>query len=243
MYPSDQEARAAIVDIGKKMAAARFVTANDGNITVRVGKDLMWATPTGINKGDLSEDKLIKLRISDGQVLEGTWKPTSELAVHQKVYLADDSLVSTAHAHPVHLTCLACAGITLDLPATPAACCLSGVVPVLPYRCSGTRELAEAVTPYVGKYYVINLGNHGPVAWGKTLWEAWFRLEDAEASAQLALMLLNLGRVRPLSQAQVRELFAFHQVDMPREATMDGFLETDNQEAPVLFSELMRGRM
>ena len=103
MYPTDKEAKTIIIAIGKKMSEARFVTANDGNITIRVEDDAVWATPTGVNKADLTEDKLIKVRISDGAVLEGTCKPTSELQMHLNAYRTDDSIMSTAHAHPASL--------------------------------------------------------------------------------------------------------------------------------------------
>ena len=238
MYPTDMEAKQLILSIGRKMSEARFVTANDGNLTIRVEDDAVWATPTGVNKGDLTEDKLIKVRIRDGAVLEGTWKPTSELQMHLNAYRTDDSLMSTAHAHPLNLCILACAGIELDLPTTPAACCIAGRIPVLPYYCSGSRELAESIIPYVKDYHVVNLGNHGPIAWGKTPIEAWYRLEDAEASAKLALELGRLGRLRPLTGAQVQELISFHGYDVSPAATVCDVRESDNQQSAVRFTEL-----
>ena len=236
MYPTDKEAKTIIIAIGKKMSEARFVTANDGNITIRVEDDAVWAPPTGVNKADLTEDKLIKVRISDGAVLEGTWKPTSELQMHLNAYRTDDSIMSTAHAHPLNLSVLACSGIELDLPSTPAAVCISGRVPVVPYCCSGSRELAESIIPYVKKYHVVNLGNHGPISWGKSPWEAWYRLEDAEASAKLAMELARLGRVRPLNRAQVQELFDFHHIDIQPEAYVAAYEGTENQEPCIPFS-------
>ena len=68
-----------IISIGRKMYEGGYVTANDGNITMRVGDDEVWATPTGVSKGDLSDDKLLRVRISTGEILEGTWNPTTEL--------------------------------------------------------------------------------------------------------------------------------------------------------------------
>lgn len=242
MYPSDQEAKKMIIDIGRKMHEGGFVTANDGNLSIRVGQDAIWATPTGVNKGDLSEDKLIKVSIREGKILEGTWKPTSELEMHLNIYRTDDGIVSTAHAHPLHLTVLACAGIELDLPSTPAAVCIAGRVPVTPYYCSGSRALAESVIPYVGKYNVINLGNHGPISWGYSPIEAWFRLEDAEASARLALRLAELGKLRPLSNEQVQELFSFHNIRMSKDATVHSVDKTDNQNSGVPFTEFFRDR-
>lgn len=240
MYLTDKEAKELIISIGKKMSEARFVTANDGNITVRVEEDAVWATPTGVNKGDLTEDKLIKVRISDSKVLEGTWAPTCELEMHLNAYRADNQIVSTAHAHPINLCILACAGIELDLPTTPAACCISGRVPVIPYECSGSKALAKSIIPYVKKYHVVNLGNHGPIAWGKTPNEAWYRLEDAEASARLALELVKLGRIRPLNSDQVQELFAFHHIDITPQATVAAYEGKDNQEKPILFTDYFK---
>lgn len=238
MYPTEKEAKEIIIAIGKKMSEARFVTANDGNITIRVDDDAVWATPTGVNKGDLTEDKLIKVKISDGSVLEGTWKPTSELQMHLNAYRTDNEIVSTAHAHPLNLSVLACSGIELDLPSTPAAVCISGRVPVIPYCCSGTKALADSIIPYVKKYHVVNLGNHGPIAWGKNPWEAWYRLEDAEASAKLAMELVKLGRMRPLNSEQVKELFNFHSIDIESEAYAAAYEGEENQQPGVPFSEI-----
>jgi len=243
MYPSDKEAKELIIDIGRKMHEGRFVTANDGNITIRVGDDEVWATPTGVNKGDLTAEKLLRVRISDSAVLEGAWKPTSELEMHLNVYRTDNEVVSTAHAHPLYLSALACAGIELDLATTPAAACISGRVPVVPYCCSGSPELAKSVIPYVKDYHVVNLGNHGPLAWGKTPEEAWFRLEDAEASAHLAFLMLELRRIRPLNRDQLATLFAFHHIPMTEAGTVQQLDTQANQEPAIPFSEYLRQAM
>ena len=240
MYPADKEAKQLILSIGKKMVQGGYVTANDGNITIRVAKDAIWATPTGINKGDLTEEMLIKIEISTGRVIEGTWKPTSELEMHLNVYRTDDEIVSTAHAHPLNLSVLACAGLELDLPTTPAACCISGRVPVVPYECSGSKALAESVIPYVKEYNLVNLGNHGPIAWGRAPMEAWYRLEDAEASAKLALKLAQLGRLRPLTVSQLEELYCFHHVRISDAARVRRVEESADHDAAIPFTEFFK---
>lgn len=242
MYLTDKEAQDLIIDIGRRMSAARFVTANDGNLTERVSDDEVWATPTGVNKGELTREMLLKVRISDGKILEGTWKPTSEIYMHLNAYRTDDTLVSTAHAHPLFLTTLACAGIDLDLPTTPAAVSISGRVPVIPFVNSGSAALAESIIPYVKLYNVVNLGNHGPIAWGHTPNEAWYRLEDAEASAHLAIELLRLGRLRPITADQVEEILYTHKVEMPETAKMKQFTETNNGEVGVSFTDFFKSQ-
>lgn len=243
MYPTDKEAKALLLAIGKKMSDSGFVTANDGNLTIRVEEDAVWATPTGVNKGEMTEEMLIKVRISDGAILEGTWKATSELGMHLNAYRTDNEIMSTAHAHPLNLCVLACAGIELDMPTTPAAVCISGRVPVIPYCCSGSQALAESIIPYVKKYHVVNLGNHGPIAWGKNPKEAWYRLEDAEACARLALEIARLGRFRPLNTQQMHELVDYHHIDITADAFQTDNDSWENQQPAITFSEFMKNRI
>ena len=72
-YPTDAEARAQIIEAGLKIYQWGLVAANDGNLSVRVGENALWVTPTGVSKGFMTEDMLVKLDL-DGNVLAGTRK-------------------------------------------------------------------------------------------------------------------------------------------------------------------------
>ena len=54
-YPTDDEAKKLIVDIGRRMYQKNFVAANDGNISCKVDDDIIWTTPTGVSKGFMTE--------------------------------------------------------------------------------------------------------------------------------------------------------------------------------------------
>ena len=70
-YISDAQAKQMILEVGRRMYQGGFVAANDGNISCKVGDNEIWATPTGVSKGFMTEDMLVKLDL-DGNVLEGT---------------------------------------------------------------------------------------------------------------------------------------------------------------------------
>jgi len=178
--------------------------------------------------------------IDSGKVLQGTWNPTTELDMHLNVYRTDHEIVSTAHAHPINLSVLACAGIELDLPSTPAASIIAGRVPVVPFCCSGTKALAVSIIPYVKTFNLVNLANHGPISWGRSPKEAWFRLENAEASAKLALKLLEIGRFRPMSMEQVKEIVSSHHIRISDEAMVRAYDKIDNQQSAILFTQLLQ---
>ena len=87
---------------------------------------------------------------------------------------------------------------------------------------------------------MVNLANHGPIAWGKNPREAWYRLEDAEASAKLALELVKLGRLRPLSSSQLDELFRVHNPGITEKSCVRRVETTTNQEPAIPFTEFFR---
>jgi L-fuculose-phosphate aldolase len=77
-YMSDFEAKKAIIEIGKRMYMKGFVAANDGNISCKVGPNTIWTTPTGVSKGFMTPDMLVKMDLN-GKILMGNRKPSSEV--------------------------------------------------------------------------------------------------------------------------------------------------------------------
>jgi len=237
-YPSDDEAVQLIVTIGHRMYQRGFVSANDGNITVRVADNALWATPTGVSKEDLTPQNLIKIDL-DGNVLEGTWKPTSETLMHTACYKANDALVSTAHCHSPYALLCAIAGVSLDVAYGSEPVAVIGKVPVAPYALPGTDALAQSVVPFVKDYRGCLLANHGALTWGEKPIEAWYRMEALESYAQLCLLMETMvGRARKLSEAQVQEIL---RVQKPAGAnalnTLAGAAQETNTSPPAPLSE------
>lgn len=205
-YCSDFEAKKAICEIGKRMYAKGFVAANDGNISVKCSPNTIWATPTGVSKGYMTPDMLVKLDLN-GKVIAGKYKPSSEIKMHLRVYRENPEVQAVVHAHPPVATSYAIAGIQLDRAVCPEAVVLLGNVPVAPYATPGTEEVPESVAPYCKDYNAVLLANHGALTWGKNAFEAYFRLESLE---HYALMLMYTGNIikkaNELNCGQVSEL-------------------------------------
>ena len=51
-----------------------FVASNDGNISCKVGDNELWTTPTGVSKGYMTEDMLVKVDL-DGNILRAIPSP------------------------------------------------------------------------------------------------------------------------------------------------------------------------
>jgi len=80
------ELKKMIIEIGRRIWVRGFVAANDGNITVKINDDEILTTPTGVSKGFMTPDMIIKMSI-DGKVLSSSskYKPSSEVKMHLEV--------------------------------------------------------------------------------------------------------------------------------------------------------------
>lgn len=211
VYMSEKKARKAILDIGQRMYVRNFVAANDGNISIRTGENEVWATPTGVSKGFMKKKMLVKVDL-EGNVLEGTKKPSSELKMHLRAYQENPELLSVCHAHPPICTCFAIAGIPLDVPVLAEAVITLGDVPVAPYAELGSKEVPEAIAPYCHTHNGVLLANHGAVTWAEDPYSAYYRLESMEYYANILMITGKiLKEQNTLTEEQVERLLAMRE--------------------------------
>lgn len=210
-YYSDFEAKKLICEVGKRIYNRNFVAANDGNISVRVGPNTIWTTPTGVSKGFMTPDMMVKMDLS-GKVISGKLKPSSEVKMHLRVYQENPEVNAVVHAHPPVATSFAIAGISLEQPILPEAVVLLGTVPVAPYATPGTQEVPDSIAPYCKDHNAVLLANHGALTWGRDLMEAHFRMESLEHYA-LILMYSNniINKVNELNCSQISDLMSIRQ--------------------------------
>ena len=223
-YMTEKQAKKAIIDIGQRMYVRNFVAANDGNISVKTGENEVWATPTGVSKGFMKKKMLVKVDL-DGNLLEGTYKPSSELKMHLRAYRENPDIRGVCHAHPPICTCFAIAGVPLDTPVLAEAVITLGDVPIAPYAELGSKEVPEVIAPYCHTHNGILLANHGAVTWAEDVYTAYYRLESMEYYANILLITDKiLGKQNLLSNGQIdallamREKFGVKQGGVPRKS-------------------------
>ena len=83
-----------------------------------------------------------------------------------------------------------------------------GEVPVAPFAMPSTREVPESIRPFVAHHSAVLLANHGALAWGRDLWEAFDRMETVEQTAKIYAWVQLLGGGEALTQEQTQGLLA-----------------------------------
>ncbi len=117
---NEYEIKKEICDIGKRIYNRNMVAANDGNISVKLSDNEFLCTPTGVSKGFMTPEYICKVD-AQGNVIQanGSFKPSSEIKMHMRVYQERPDVKSVVHAHPVYATSFAIAGIPLTWDACP----------------------------------------------------------------------------------------------------------------------------
>ncbi len=184
-----------------------YLAATDGNISLRLGPERVLITPAGRSKALLQPEDLVEVDLA-GKVLSGRGRPSAELALHLAVYEELPRAGAVVHAHPPLATAFSLAGRELELGALPEALVHLGPVPLVPYATPGSRELARAVRPYLGRAGALLLEHHGTLAHGPDLESAWARTEKLESAAQVLLAAESLGGARPLPPEEQARLLA-----------------------------------
>ena len=201
-----QEEREAVCRVGKLLYDRGYVAANDGNISVRVGEGRRLITPSGVSKGRMTPDMLLVTDL-DGTVIEGNRHPSSEGKMHLEVYRGRPDVNAVVHAHPPVSTAFAVCRRGLETPYLSELVAGLGQVPCTPsFAMLSTEEVPQSVRPYLADHNALLLANHGALAWGGDLWEAFDRLETVEHTAKIVLNAQLLGGGIPLTEEEVVRL-------------------------------------
>jgi L-fuculose-phosphate aldolase len=194
------ELKKQLVEIGKRIWTQGYVAANDGNISVLLNDRELLTTPTGVSKGFMTPDMIIKCD-RDGKVISGNpkYRPSSEVKMHLEVYKERPDVRSVVHAHPTYATSFAVAGIPLDKCVLPEAIIVIGSVPIAPYGLPSTMEIPDKMRPFIKNSDAILMENHGALTMGSDLLNAYFKMETLEHTASIVWKAMQLGNVNVMS--------------------------------------------
>jgi L-fuculose-phosphate aldolase len=113
---------------------------------------------------------------------------------------------AVCHAHPPNGTAFAVAGLAIDQPILSEVILTLGCVPLAAYGTPSTEELTKEMQPFVQHHNALLMANHGAVAYGADLWQAWDRLETLEHTAKIAILSRVLGGSKNLPPDAIEKL-------------------------------------
>jgi L-fuculose-phosphate aldolase len=195
-----------MVDMGRRIWSKNYVDGNGGNLTIRVGDNLVLCTPTLISKGFMTPEDICLVDM-EGNQLAGTRKRTSEVNTHIGIMKRQPKAKACCHAHPPHATAFAVAGIAPPSCMIPEAEVFLGKIGIAHYETPGSPECARVVGEIGVDHQAVLMQNHGAITWGKDIEDAYWKLENVDSYCLTIWIASQIGSgVKTIQPEKVKEL-------------------------------------
>jgi L-ribulose-5-phosphate 4-epimerase len=198
------EANLAIPQVG-------LATLTWGNVSgVDREAGLFVIKPSGVPYEALTIDDLVTVRLSDGAVVDGDLRPSTDTETHRCLYRAFPSIGGVTHTHSTHAVAFAQARRDIPVLGTTHADTFNGPIPVTrdltPEQCAKDYEYNTGVvivdTLHEDDRKAVEVpaalvAGHGPFTWGTTARKSLEHAIICEAVADIALHALSLSPAAP----------------------------------------------
>ena len=163
--------------------------------------NLVVIKPSGVPYDNMKAEDMVVVD-AEGAVVEGEYKPSSDLPTHLYLYKSFPALGGVVHTHSSYATAFAQSGREITAYGTTHADAFYGNVPCT--RALSSAEIDEAYEWNTGKVIVesvsdadaipaIIVKNHGAFTWGKTPEKAVENAVTLEEVAKMALLTEQLN--------------------------------------------------
>lgn len=202
--PSNRECelRRELADFTRRGCRQRLFISTGGSFSARLDDDSFLITPFGVDRQTLEPSDLVIVR--DGRQERG--KLASRASTnHAAIYAAHPEISSIINAFPVNATAFGVTRQSLDSRTIPESYILLRDVGRAPYgsQFRNSESLAREVSM---RRPIVLLENDGVLVVGKSVLDAFDRLEVLEATSEALINARLLGDVAPMPDSVIDEL-------------------------------------
>jgi L-fuculose-phosphate aldolase len=201
-----------VLEAAQQMCQEGFVVGTSGNVSLRFkdpeGQEAVAITPSGCHYDTMKTNDIVIVDL-EGQRLEGELTPSIETTLHTGIYKVRKKVNAVIHTHPVYGSIIAVAGLEIPGILDDQVTQIGGEIRVAPYAISGSPELAANVVASLGPRNAVLMANHGAIAVGRNMREAFTMCKLAEKTARIFISALALGKVNllPAEAAEVEKAY------------------------------------
>lgn len=201
----EYQLRTALIEHAQQLQSSGLSCGKSGNLSAR-HQDTVLITPSGVAYSALEPQDIVALNRDGTPLPEQPLQPSSEWRIHCDLYQQRPDISAIVHAHPTACTALACTG--RGIPAFHYMVAVAGgsEIPLAGYALFGTEVLSENIVRTIGTLNACLLANHGMVALGDSVASAFNLALEIENLAAQYCQALQLGDIRLLNDAQMREV-------------------------------------
>ena len=207
------ELKKEVIKYAQKLNSTNLSPLRSGNVSVRAtqdGVDGFLLTPSGKRYETLIPEDIVFLALKEKydnlKLFNTGLNPSSEWRFHQDIYLKKIEAKAIVHAHSPHATAVSSHGKAI--PAFHYMVALAGGddIKCSEYATFGTDELSINILKALEKRKACLMSNHGQVAFGTNLKQAFELAEEVENICHQYIIALKIGNPKILSYADMQKI-------------------------------------
>ena len=207
------ELKKEVIKYAQKLNSTNLSPLRSGNVSIRANKDNVEGfllTPSGKRYEDLVPEDIVFLALKEEynnlKLFNSSLNPSSEWRFHQDIYLKKIEAKAIVHAHSPHATAVSAHG--KPIPAFHYMIALAGGddIKCAEYATFGTTELSKNILKALEKRKACLMSNHGQVAFGTNLKQAFELAEEVENICYQYIIALKIGDPKILSSAEMNKI-------------------------------------
>ena len=198
----ERELRQEMVEIVRRACERYLMISTEGVVSARLDEHSFLITPTGLDRGNLEIEDIVL--IQDGQ-RERDKLPSRSVRLHAAIYDMHPDVNCVITAQSPNILAYAITHGRFDTRTIPESYILLRDVPMIPYgaQFKEPQRVAEALCD---RSPVLLIQNDAVLTTGRTILQAFDRLEVVEFSARALIDTALLGPHVPIGDVQLADL-------------------------------------
>jgi L-fuculose-phosphate aldolase len=207
------ELKKEVIKYAQKLNSTNLSPLRSGNVSVRAIRENVegfFLTPSGKRYEDLIPEDIVFLSLKEEydnlKLFNTSLNPSSEWRFHQDIYRKKIEAKAIVHAHSPHATAVSVHG--KSIPAFHYMVALAGGddIKCAEYATFGTTELSKNIINALEKRKACLMSNHGQVAFGTNLKQAFELAEEVENICHQYIIALKIGNPKILSSTEMNKI-------------------------------------
>jgi len=195
-----------LVELHLELPKHNLVVWTGGNVSARDAETgLVVIKASGIRYEDMRPEHIVVVDL-DGKMVEGDYKPSSDVYSHLYIYKHRPDVNGVAHTHSVYATAFAAVNKPIPVVLTAIADEFGGAIPCGGFALIGDDAIGKVVLDSIGKSPAVLLKNHGVFTIGKNARSAVKAAVMTEDNAKTVWLAMQIGTPDVIPQEDVEKL-------------------------------------
>ncbi len=198
--------REELAALHQELPRNNLVVWTGGNVSARDAKSgLVAIKASGIRYEDLTPEHMVVVDM-EGRVVEGNFKPSSDVYSHLYIYKHRPDVFGVVHTHSRYATAFAAVGKPIPCVLTAMGDEFGGPIPCAGFALIGDEAIGKLVVESIGSSPAVLLRKHGVFTIGKDARAAVKAAVMTEDTAATVWMAMQIGDPQEIAPEDVKRL-------------------------------------